>query len=262
MPDPTQTPPAEILQAAHFIRTARSIVALTGAGISTPSGIPDFRSQDTGQWNRFNPMDVASLTAFQRTPEKFYNWLRPLVLQSLQAQPNPAHIALAELEKAGKMRAVITQNIDGLHQKAGSQHVLEVHGSLRSMTCSHCDFQIVDPDQIIAIIQQNAIPRCAVCNHPLKPDIVLYEEMLPVDVWEEAERVCTNCDLMIVVGSSLEVTPVNGLPLHALRNHAPLLIVNRTPTHLDRHARIILRDDLAEVLPQIIHLALDPSQEG
>lgn len=256
MPDPSQMPPAEILQAAQFIRSAQHIVVLTGAGISTPSGISDFRSQGTGQWTRFNPMEVASVSAFHHTPEKFYNWLRPLIQQSIHAQPNPAHKSLVKLEQSGKLSTIITQNIDGLHQKAGSQHILEVHGSLRTMTCSMCGETISTPDQILNLIQNGAIPHCPTCTGLLKPDIILYEEMLPMDVWEEAEQHCRKCDLMLIVGSSLEVTPVNGLPVLALQNRARLIIVNRTPTHLDQYARSILRDDLAWVLPQIIDLAL------
>ncbi len=151
--------PAEWIQrAASMLRSARHVVALTGAGISTPSGIPDFRSPGTGEWAHVDPMEVVSLSTFRRRPERFYAWLRPLAVKMASAEPNPAHLALAELEKAGILHAVLTQNIDGLHQKAGSQTVFELHGSLRTLTASillKADVSFVLPAIVRAILMEN-----------------------------------------------------------------------------------------------------------
>lgn len=238
-------------KAAGLLVAARRVVVLTGAGISTPSGIPDFRSPEAGLWQQADPEVVASLAGFMRDPRAFGAWLRPLAQQIIQAQPNPAHCALAEMERAGLVRAVVTQNIDGLHQKAGSQRVLELHGSLRTATCVDCRRQVSTAGLLDSFLSSGEMPRCAHCGGTLKPDIVLYGEMLPLDVLREAEEEAKSCDLILVVGSSLTVTPASHLPRWALHNGAHLIIANRTPTELDRHAAILFREDVAEVLPAI-----------
>ncbi|HZD57201.1 MAG TPA: NAD-dependent deacylase [Anaerolineales bacterium] len=241
----------DIHQTARLIREARYTVVLTGAGISTPSGIPDFRSAGSGLWTRYDPMEVASLTSFRHHPEKFFNWLRGLALNMTEAQPNPAHVALAELEQAGAIQTIITQNIDRLHQRAGSKHVLEVHGSMSTLTCTGC-YQQYDSDQFIGpYLDTGAVPRCPNCGNVLKPDVVLFEEQLPFRAWLQAQRETKECDLMLVCGSSLEVTPVGNLPYQALENGAHLIIVNNTPTYIDERADVVLRDDVAEVVPRI-----------
>jgi NAD-dependent deacetylase len=239
-----------IQKAADLLRSARHAVVLTGAGISTPSGIPDFRSQKTGLWTHDDPMQVASLSAFKYRPEAFFNWLRPLAEKIWLAQPNPAHIGLAQLEAVGLLKAIITQNIDGLHQEAGSKTVLEVHGSTRTASCARC--QKTYPS---AIYRQSfldgGLPRCPVCNTILKPDIVLFEEMLPADIWEQAARHCEQADVMLVVGSSLEVTPAASLPRLALDHGASLIINTISPTYLDDEAEILLPYNVAEMIPLI-----------
>jgi NAD-dependent deacetylase len=237
--------------AAKLINEAKHTVVLTGAGISTPSGIPDFRSPGSGLWTRYDPMKVASLTAFRYHPEKFFDWLHGLALKLTQAQPNPAHIALAQLEQAGAIQAIITQNIDRLHQRAGSKHVLEVHGSMSTLTCISC-YRQYDSDQFIKPYLENGeIPRCPNCGNVLKPDVVLFEEQLPFRTWLQAQTETKECDLMLVCGSSLEVTPVAHLPYQALENGAHLIIVNDTPTYVDERADVVLREDVAEVVPRI-----------
>jgi NAD-dependent deacetylase len=241
----------KIEAAVHLLRGAHYAVAFTGAGISTPSGIPDFRSQSTGLWTKVNPLEVASLTAFRRKPERFFNWLRPLLGQIMKASPNPAHQALAKMEQAGIIKAVITQNIDGLHQKAGSNMVLEVHGSAGTLSCMRCKKTFPVGEFTRLFVDEGQIPLCRDCKVPLKPDIVLYEEMLPYAVWSASETHCRLADLMVVVGSSLEVVPASNLPLMALEGGADLIIVNLDETYLDRQAKVVINADAALILPQL-----------
>ncbi len=241
-----------VLHAAQLITASRSIVAVTGAGISTPSGIPDFRSASTGLWEKDDPMEVASLSAFQHRPQVFFDWLRPLAAQIMVAQPNFAHRALAELESLGHLKVVITQNIDGLHQKAGSQHVIEVHGSAATLTCQSCKFHTQLDEVRASFFAAAQIPHCPRCGANLKPDIVLYEELLPVKAWSESEQYCWEADLILVIGSSLEVQPVASLPLFGLERGAKLIINTYSHTYLDRRAALVLPYDVSEVLPAIV----------
>jgi len=250
------SPEADIARAASLLRKARHAVAFTGAGISTPSGIPDFRSANSGLWTRNDPMKVASLTSFRKTPQVFFDWLRPLARQIALAQPNPAHLALAQLEKAGILKAVITQNIDGLHQRAGSQNVFEVHGTMSTLSCPQCHDVSASTAYLDAFIQEGAIPRCKNCGSYLRPDIVLFEETLPIQTWRSAQAYSEEADVFMVVGSSLEVVPAAGLPYYAAERNAAIIIVNYTPTYLDNRAEVVLSMDVAEALPQITQLAL------
>ncbi len=242
---------SEFQQALALWREAKNTVVLTGAGSSTPSGIPDFRSAGSGLWTRYLPMEVASLTAFQRHPERFFEWLRPLADHMLRAEPNPAHYALAQAEAQGRIHVIITQNIDGLHQRAGSRNVLEVHGTLNTMTCIGCYQQYDSADFAPAYLESGVIPRCPACGRILKPDAILFEEQLPAVTWTKARQACEHCDLMIVLGSSLVVMPVASLPLKALKNGADLIIINLTETYLDDQASAVLRGDVAEILPAL-----------
>ncbi len=243
----------QIRQASNLISQARHIVAMTGAGISTQSGIPDFRSPDSGLWDTADPLAVASIFAFRQNPEAFYNWIHPLAGKLLDAQPNPAHYALAELERAGKLQAVITQNFDGLHLKAGSETVYELHGNLREATCIRC-YQAQAAGQIFEkFVQDGQIPHCA-CGGILKPNVILFGEQLPMREFVAAQLAVKEADLMLLVGSSLEVAPASDLPTLALQNKARLIIINHQPTYLDRKADLVIRADVSEVLPRIIEL--------
>jgi NAD-dependent deacetylase len=242
--------------AAELFRKARRVVVLTGAGISTPSGIPDFRSEGSGLWSRDEPMEVASLNTFRTAPEKFFRWFRPLASQIFNAQPNPAHNALSEYEHAGYQIAVLTQNIDGLHQKAGSSHVVEMHGTIRTLTCAQCYRHFPSQDYLKLYIESGAIPRCQNCNGILKPDVILFGEQLPQSAWQEAQRLTRQCDLMLVAGSSLEVLPVAGLPLQALEGGAHLIIINNTQTYVNVRADIVVTENVAAILPQIMKRAI------
>src|SRR5919106_3865282 len=159
-----------IEDAAELFRKAKRAVALTGAGISTPSGIPDFRSEGTGLWSHDEPMEVASLSTFRTAPERFFNWFQPLASQICNAQPNAAHISLAEFESAGHVRVIITQNIDALHHKAGSKSVVEMHGTLRTVSCTNCFKQFEADPFLLAYVETGKIPQCLSCNGILKPD--------------------------------------------------------------------------------------------
>lgn len=240
-----------IKDAASLLKKARYAVVLTGAGISTPSGIPDFRSTENGLWQKFNPMEVASLTAFRVHPEKFFSWFRPLAKQIFDAQPNPAHIALARLEQAGYVKEIITQNIDGLHQRAGSKCIHEVHGTLTTLTCGSC-FEIYQANEFIQpFIEKGEIPKCKKCNNNLKPNAILFEEQLPLQTWLVVEEAIEKCDLLLVAGSSLEVVPVARLPYQAVSHGARLIIVNHTKTYIDSRADIVFNQDVVDVLPFI-----------
>ena len=241
---------AAIEDAAVLIRKAERAVVLTGAGISTPSGIPDFRSEGTGLWSREEPLEVASLTTFRTAPERFFQWFHPLASRIFNAQPNPAHLALAEFERSGHLRTVITQNIDGLHQKAGSQHVIEC-----TVRCAPSRARIVSNNSrqgpFAAVYRDRGIPQCLSCNGILKPDVILFGEQLPQAAWYEAQRAARQCDLMVVAGSSLEVLPVAGLPMQALDRGAHLIIINNTPTYLNVRADVVILDDVATTIPEI-----------
>lgn len=240
-----------IAQATTLLRQSRHAVALTGAGISTPSGIPDFRSVSSGLWDVYDPMEVASIYAFRRQPQAFYDWLRPLARAILNARPNPAHQALARMEAHGPLKAVITQNIDMLHTRAGSQMIYEVHGHLRTATCRGCGAHHDGPQLLTSFVADGAVPICHYCMAVLKPDVVLYGETLPLGVYVGAEEAAVAADLMLVVGSSLEVVPVSDLPRRAKQTGAALIIVNYEPTPADGLADVVIRGDVAEVLPRL-----------
>ena len=243
-----------IQKAASLLRNSHHAVAFTGAGVSTPSGIPDFRSAGSGLWKKSDPMKVASLTSFRHTPQVFFDWLRPLAAQIVQAQPNPAHLALAQMEKAGIIKAVITQNIDGLHQKAGSHNVFELHGSMNTLSCPKCHAVMASMPYLAPFIEDGTLPACPNCGSFLKPDIVLFEEMLPMQTWQAAEEYSKSADVFLVAGSSLEVVPAAGLPYHAVEHYAKLIINNYTPTYLDEQAEVVITINAAEALPRIAQL--------
>ncbi|MDH5606160.1 MAG: NAD-dependent deacylase [Anaerolineae bacterium] len=240
-----------IEQAAALLRQSSYTVVLTGAGISTPSGIPDFRSSKDGIWEKYDPMYVASLASFRVAPQRVFDWMRPLAITMFNAQPNPAHIALAELEEIGRIQEIITQNIDGLHKKAGSKVIHEIHGSMSTLTCVSCFTQFPAQGHIHPYIDEGLIPACPDCDNILKPDVILFGEQLPIKTWEASTKAINACELLIVVGSSLEVTPVAGLPVHALNHGAHLMIINNDPTYIDSRADLVFNNDVVDILPMI-----------
>ncbi len=225
---------------AALIRKRQPCVVLTGAGVSTESGIPDFRSP-TGMWAHVDPMEYASLQAFRADPEKVWRFYEPRIEMLTSAEPNAAHLALAELERRDLVKAVITQNIDLLHERAGSREVVEVHGSIRTATCPECGARYTLDEVVQA-------QRCRECGSFLKPDVVFFGEVLPAAAIDRAYELAREAALMLVVGSTLEVYPVAELPLETLRAGGTLAIVNRGPTALDERAELRIEGSAGETL--------------
>ena len=242
----------EVRRAAELLRGARHAIALTGAGISTPSGIPDFRSPGDGLWEKDNAMDVISLRVFGHDPQRFYKWMRPLLGAKMAAQPNPAHVALADLEQRGILKAEITQNIDDLHRRAGSQQVLEMHGTLQTVTCWECGEQTQSEELLPDYLATGEMPRCPHCGGVVKPDIVFFGELLPADTVAASRWQVDRADVMLVAGSSLEVAPVSQLPMCVIDRGGRVIVVNYTPTYIDPWADVVIQDDVATVLPRIV----------
>jgi len=238
-------------RAIALLRQSRRAVALTGAGISTPSGIADFRTPDTGLWSRVDPMEAASIYSFLRNPAIFYNWFSETSVQMFGAEPNPAHLALAEMEERGVLRAVVTQNIDGLHRKAGSRYVLELHGNCRTATCIQCGEKAEGLPLLEQFVQDGQIPYCA-CGGVMKPDVVFFGEMLPAGVLMKAQEEIARCDLLLVIGSSLVVAPASELPWLAIQAGSPLIICNLQDTWANRYAAAVLQEDVAVSLPTLL----------
>ncbi len=224
----------EIAELARMVVDVGRCVVLTGAGISTESGIPDFRSPGTGLWTQVDPMEILSATAFRTKPEAFYQFILRLCDSLRAAESNDGHRAIARLEEMGLIDVVVTQNIDGLHQRAGSRNVLEVHGHLRTGTCVKCR-RSYDMGFVLDVVRRGSLPRCDACKGLIKPDVVLFEDPLPVD-FVLAQQAVIESDLLIAVGSSLEVAPVCYLPGLASR----LAIVNLMPTSYDSRAQVVI----------------------
>lgn len=233
-------------QAISLIRKSKNIVALTGAGISTEAGIPDFRGAG-GLWENSSLLQQLSLSGFKRDPEGFYRESMKLFSTFQHAKPTLAHALLVRLEDLGTLQAVVTQNIDGLHHEAGSRKAYELHGTYKTGHCPQCStgFQMASYYSEIGNGQLK-VPLCPACAVPIKPDIVLFEDMLPVDAWESAADAAAQCDCMLVLGSSLVVYPAAELPLIAVSSGASLVIVNMEETAYDGMAKVIVRGKLGE----------------
>jgi len=242
---------------AELIRTTQPCVVLTGAGVSTESGIPDFRSP-SGIWARYDPMEYATIDAFRRDPEKVWDFYGRRLGVFVDAEPNPAHVALAELEESGWVQAVVTQNIDLLHTRAGSRAVVEVHGSIRTSSCRRCGEVVAFAN----VVERLPVPRCS-CGAVLKPDVVMFGELLPAEAIERATALAREAALMVVVGSSLEVYPVAGLPADALDGGGKLAIVNRDPTPYDAEAEVVVRAAAGATLAAVAEaLRQSPRRRG
>jgi NAD-dependent deacetylase len=238
---------------AELVRGARSAVALTGAGISVPSGIPDFRSPGTGLWERVDPMEVAHIDAFHRDPVRFWSFYGERFATLADKQPNGAHRALVELERRGILAAVITQNIDMLHRRAGTKELVEVHGSVATCTCPRCGGSVTLEDaRALLLAAADGVPRCDGCGGALKPDVVLFGEMLPERALDRARALCEEADVLLCIGSSLEVHPVAGLPLLTSAAGGAVAIITRGPTPLDEIAQVRLEGDVVEELQALV----------
>lgn len=237
---------------AALLRARQPCVVLTGAGISTESGIPDFRSPG-GIWADVDPFEVASIRAFLDDPERVWDFYRRRIHALLEAQPNPGHQALVELERRGLVEAVVTQNIDMLHVRAGSRDVVEVHGSIRSAVCLACGAS-EDLDRVLAQLEERSAPLCSDCGAVLKPGVVLFGELLPAAEMKRASELARAAELLLVLGSSLEVWPVAGLPLEA----RAVAIVNRGPTALDDRAVLQIDGDAGPTLQAVVDALDEP----
>jgi NAD-dependent deacetylase len=235
---------------AELIRAASSAVVLTGAGVSVPSGIPDFRTPGSGLWANVDPMEVAHVDAWRRDPDRFWSFYGDRFASLVGKQPNEAHSALAELERRGLIRAVITQNIDRLHRLAGTERLIEVHGSIEWSVCLQCGGKVAI-DRVVELLGAGA-PECAACIAPLKPDVVLFGELLPEQAMAEAQALALEADLMICVGSSLEVYPVAGLPAITRGSGGRLALVTQGPTPYDLDAEVKLEGDVVEELRAVL----------
>ncbi|MCL6612706.1 MAG: NAD-dependent deacylase [Peptococcaceae bacterium] len=241
-------PYAEKISAlAGLIKNNSPCFVLSGAGISTESGIPDFRSPGTGLWTKIDPVKAASLTALQRDPAAFYDTNLARWRNMAGIQPNDAHRAVAALEREGLITGVITQNVDSLHTRAGSRRVWEVHGHLRTCRCMACGDHYPMEELFSRYDRGENPPRCAGCGGILRPDVVLFEDPMSDDFYR-AEKALTGCQLMIVAGSSLQVYPVAGLPRLARR----LAIVNRDPTPWDDRADVVINESTGKVFRDLL----------
>jgi NAD-dependent deacetylase len=235
----------QVTQLAELVRDARSVVALTGAGISVPSGIPDFRSPQTGLWANVDPMEVAHIDAWRRDPERFWQFYGDRFQRLEGKEPNGAHRALAALEARGRLDAVVTQNIDMLHRRAGSRNVIEVHGTIETSSCLACGARY--PLAEVRDRLEGRVPRCDCCQ-PLKPDVVLFGENLPLGAMEQATALAARADVLLCIGTSLEVWPVAGLAEVTQRAGGAVAIVTQGPTPFDDVAALKLTGDVVDEL--------------
>jgi NAD-dependent deacetylase len=237
---------------AALVREAGSVIALTGAGISVPSGIPDFRSPGTGVWENVDPMEVAHIDAWRADPQRFWQFYGSR-FQALEGkEPNAAHRALVELERRGCLDAVITQNIDMLHRKAGTRELVEVHGTIEHSSCLRCGarYALAEVRARLAA-DPGGVPRCD-CGHPLKPDVVLFGEWLPTDALDRAYELAGAADLLLCVGSSLEVHPISQLPGVTRANGGRVAVITQGATPWDGRAVVKLDGDVVAELEALL----------
>ena len=239
------------MRLAELLANAPSAVALTGAGVSVPSGIPDFRTPETGLWAKVDPMEVAHIGVFERDPERFWSYYRPRFQALGDKEPNRAHAALAELERRGLIEGVITQNIDRLHRAAGSENVIEVHGSIETSSCLDCATAF-GLDEVDDLFDPRGVAICTACGGAVKPDVVLFGELLPEEAMARATELAEGAELMLCVGSSLAVHPVAGLPQLTLSQGGALAIVTKGETPYDRDAELKLDGEVDEELSALL----------
>jgi NAD-dependent deacetylase len=240
----------EYKQILVLIEKAQCIFALTGAGVSALSGIPDFRTDKSGVWDRFDQTKIFDIDFFHREPALFYEFAREYIYTMKNVKPNVCHFLLAEMERRGKLTGVATQNIDGLHQAAGSIHVFELHGSPGVSHCIDCH-RAYSPEETEKRLSGRPYPVCD-CGAPIKPDVVFYGEQLPQEALSGAMGEAMRCDLLLVLGTSLVVYPAAMIPEMAGRNGAKIVLFNKTPTPLDPIAELIIRDDLKDACQPLL----------
>jgi NAD-dependent deacetylase len=237
---------------AELLRESERTVVLTGAGISVPSGIPDFRSPGTGLWEKVNPMEVAHIDAFHRDPDRFWGFYGDRFASLHDRRPNRAHEVVAELEQRGLVQGVVTQNVDRLHRLAGTRRLVEIHGSIEWSVCLGCGGKVGLEQVLELLARAPGAPECEACIQPLKPNVVLFGELLPEAAMAEAQVLAEQADLMLAVGSSLEVFPVAGLPQVTLAHDGRLALVTQGPTPYDDQAEVKLTGDVVEELEAVL----------
>jgi NAD-dependent deacetylase len=242
---------SKAVELARLLRESRSTVALTGAGISVPSGIPDFRSPGTGIWEQVDPFEVATIDAFHRDTKRFWDFYRPRFETLGDKRPNPAHEALAELERRGLIEGVITQNVDRLHRRAGTERLVEVHGSIATSSCTTCGASW-PLEEVEALFEEDGIATCSGCMGKVKPDVVLFGELLPEAAMNEARRLAAGAELMLCVGSSLEVYPVAGLPELTLAAGGSVAVITKGATPYDGDASVRMFGDVVEEMTAVL----------
>jgi NAD-dependent deacetylase len=243
---------ARATRLAELLRESSRAVVLTGAGVSVPSGIPDFRTPRTGLWENVDPMEVAHIDAWRRDPDRFWRFYGDRFASLIDKRPNDAHRALAELERRGLVRAVITQNIDRLHRVAGTERLIEVHGSIEWSVCMECGGRFALDRVVEQLRAGDGAPECPACITPLKPDVVLFGELLPEAALAEAQSLALEADLLICVGSSLEVYPVAGLPAITRGAGGRIALVTQGPTPYDGDAELKLGGDVVAELRAVL----------
>lgn len=246
----------EAARLAELLRESERAVVLTGAGISVPSGIPDFRTPGTGLWEDVDPMEVAHIDAWRADPDRFWSFYGQRFASLVDKRPNEAHRVLVELERRGLVRGVITQNVDRLHRAAGSERLVEVHGSIEWSVCPTCGGRVELERVVELLAAADGAPDCAACLTPLKPEVVLFGELLPEQALAEAHELARSADLMLCVGSSLEVHPVAGLPAVTRAAGGQIALVTQGPTPYDAQAAVKLEGDVVDEL-QALLAALD-----
>jgi NAD-dependent deacetylase len=238
---------------AALVRDAGTVVALSGAGISVPSGIPDFRTPGTGLWSEVDPMEVAHIDSWRRDPARFWAFYDHRFQTLDGKEPNGAHRALVEMERAGRLTAVVTQNIDRLHRVAGTRELIEVHGTIATSSCLGCGggVELAEVRRRVAAAP-DGVPRCDACDAPLKPDVVLFGEWLPVHAIERAQALCATADVLLCIGTSLEVHPVAALPELTYAAGGDVVLITMGPTPWDSRATAKLDGDVEEELETLV----------
>jgi len=237
---------------ADLIVESENIVVLTGAGMSTESGIPDFRSPGTGLWTKVDPNQMASIHSYVSDTSKNLKFMLEMGMNIFKSKPHKGHKALTKLQKMNKLEGVMTQNIDGLHQRARTENVIELHGTANEAICMRCNTVYPITTLINQVLHENTQPTCQKCNGLLKPNAVFFGEALDSDVLAKADRMIANCDLLIVLGSSLLVYPVAFYPRKTISSGAKLAIINIQNTDLDSAAEIVIHSKIGDVLPKIV----------
>jgi NAD-dependent deacetylase len=247
----------KIQKVAELILKSQAIVILTGAGMSTESGIADFRSPGTGLWEKVDPYEFGSVNSYIANTSKNLKFMLEMGMNIFRAKPNKGHKAITKLQKLGKVKGILTQNIDGIHQKAHSKNIVELHGTANESKCLRCHKVYPITSMINQVLQGNYSPSCEVCHGLLKPNAIFFGEPLLSETLIKADQMINDCDLLIILGSSLLVYPVASYPDKALAVGAKLVIINIQETHIDKYAEVVIHDKIGDVFPLIVETVIN-----